>query len=125
MRKAFTLMNLAANLEVTSEIAEINMDNIFEEIKRYNASFRGGYLGEDVCQTSMPTFDILVMELRSKGQKYGRRTKGVLERKREKPGNVGTSKFQPTRTAVPTSRYIKIIYFLFLQNSICLSIKKL
>ncbi|KAH7837203.1 hypothetical protein Vadar_010948 [Vaccinium darrowii] len=85
MRKAFALMNLCANSEATTDIAERNMDRTFEEVRIYNASLCGGDRS-DVGDTSIPVVDVPMMDpprRRKKGVANGR-LKGALERKRKR-----------------------------------------
>ncbi|KAL7222130.1 hypothetical protein ACSBR1_023941 [Camellia fascicularis] len=101
--QAFALMNLCSNSDATSEIADRNMDNTFEQIKKHNASVNGGDTCEDDGHATLVISDVLIKDpprLRKKGQTYGR-MKGVLERKKTEFKKVGTSKSQ----ALHTDRY--------------------
>lgn len=73
MRKSLALMNLCANSEESTKIAERNMDRTFEEVRIYNASLCGDT--SDVGDTSIPVSNVPVMDplwRRQKGQTNGR-----------------------------------------------------
>lgn len=107
-------MNLCANSEESTKIAEQNMDRTFEEVRLYNASLCGDT--NDVGDTSIPVSNVPVMDplrRKQKGQTNGR-MKGALEkrRKRKTSGNVNDSNptadfllpsnvMQPPRFATP------------------------
>uniref|UniRef100_A0A5B7AXY4 Uncharacterized protein n=1 Tax=Davidia involucrata TaxID=16924 RepID=A0A5B7AXY4_DAVIN len=116
MRKSFSLMNLSANFDATTEIADHNMDSTFEEITKYNGALSVGDSVENDNHTFVSISETLMRDpiwLRQKGQTYGK-MKEILEKKKRKARKVGVSNSQIPQTAMTGKKNL-----LFIQNSIC------
>ena len=63
-------MNLCSKSDATSEIADRNMDNTFEQIKKHNASISGGDTYDDNVHATLAISDVSIKDpprLRKKG----------------------------------------------------------
>ena len=109
MRKAFSLMNLSANSDATTEIADHDMDNTFEKVTKFNAISSEKDTFEYDGNISLSRNETPILDpprLRKKGQTYGR-MKGFLEKKKNKSRKADVSISQiPQPTNAMTGKNI-------------------